>query len=541
MGYASNLDYLFNYTTSDTKKPYNVDLYLYNYCDTATTFATNLPLVDYFTAITSVDIEYEDATVIDGYVGSLKLDIDTNRNIRNPTASTVAGATGTCPSLGTSTSTSSNSGSSTSIDTTKVFLGDIDKMDINVKINASTATSNVKEIKLKLVNMVDSRVSLLSKQLKNKPSYKNKQLNLSFGTVSHAEFDNYLSEINKAIGIVYLKTIYDKISASQKESDVPAGISEENKGKMEEGDRIRLSAIANLRAINVSYKIEPLLSDLIDASKKSLYMIISKLPNLSANTLIKGFSNRSSMTSTASYKGYYYLYRSLMYDYFRIDKKVFYEEDDKVDLYARKLLVDMFIKCCYPMIHYHLIDVLMSKYTSTGDFVNARFALLAKCLFTYNVLNSLVTSLDSTEVKSSISVDFTSNLTLYIQRNNKGDINSDKSTDEKLKEIIIDLHELSNKVVSNSDHTEILSQAISKNQLAMRNISDSIESRKDAVKWKYLEFYILIGIIILLIGTCGLLYFLEKYDVGIIVAGTALVLILTYKLIMLIMSFITKN
>ena len=541
MVYASNLDYLFNYTTPNKNKPYNVDLYLYNYSDTATTFATNLPLGNYYTAVASVDVEYEDAQTVDAFSTSVSSEMNTARKFFNPTVQSAASAASSCPSLGTTNPTAPTTGSGTTFDSSKVFLGDIEKTDINVKINSNSSTVNTNETKIDIVNMVNSRVSLLSKNLLKKPSYVNKQLNSLFGTVSHAEFDNYLSEINTAIGIVYMKKVYEKIAATQKETDIPSGISDEDRAMVEEGDRIRLSAIANLRVINVGYKLEPLLSALREASKKTLYAIITKLPNYSANTFIKGFSSRANMTPTGTYKGYYYLYRGLMYDYFRIDKKVLYEEDNKVDLYSRKLLVDMFIKCCYPLIHFDLIDVLMNRYTGVGDFVNARFALLAKCLFTYNVLNELVTSLDSTKVPTSISMDFTSNLTEYIKRNNNGDINSTKSTEEKLKEIVIELHELSNKVVTNSDHTDILGVAISKNQLAMRNISDAIESRKDGIKWKYLEFYILIGIVILLISACGVLYFLEKYDVGIIIAGTTLVLILTYKVIMLIMSFITKN
>ena len=539
MEYATNLDYLFNYTTPSNDKPYNVDLLLYNYSDTAASFSTNLPLNGkYFVSLNSISLKYEDAESVNLWSSEVSFDKErTNRKFESKSST----ASGTCPTL-TGSSSSISSTMSSSLDSSTVFLGDIDKNDINVSLGVDTTLSSTNATKKEIANFIDTRIRSLSKNLMNKPIYKNKELNTLFSNVSHTEFDTYLSEINTAIGVVYLKKAYSKLVETQtQQTSVPSGISDADRFAVEEGDRIRLSAITNLRVINVGWKLEPLLDDLRIASKVTLYSIITKLPSYSASTFIKGFASRDNMTPTGTSKGYYYLYRTLMYDYFRIDKKVFYEDDAKIDLFARKLIIDLFIKCCYPLIHYDLIDVLMKHYTNVGDFVNARFALLAKCIFTYNIVNELVTSMDTADVSEVIKVEFTTHLTSYIKKNNSGDFHSDKSTDQKIKDIVIELHKLSNKVISTSDTTDLLSDAIEKNQLSMRNIVDAIEGRKKAVQMKYLEFYILVGVIVLVIVTCGVLYFLEIYDIGLIIAASIVVLVLAYKLILLIISFVTKN
>jgi len=545
--YATDLDYLFNFTNRNTNnpKPYTVDPYLYNYTTDATTFNSVIPMSGgansyYYVGILSVGLTYESAASVDAITGPVSFDSNsTTRKFFNPTTQTATPST--LPAIcqqQTSTGSSTVAPPSTP-QSSEGFNGDIEHNDILVTINPTTDATKINATKLAIVRLIKERsvaYNDLSQRLSTPPSSTNPNAN----NISHTQFDSYLNDINKSVSTVYLKEAYKHILETQKETDIPATADTTQIDTIQEADRIRLTGIGNLKIINIGWKLEPLMADLRAASKKTIYTIITKSSTLDSKTFIQGFASRYSMAN-GSAKGYYYLYRTLMLDFFKLDKKLVFEEDGKVDMYSRKLLIDLFIKCCYPLIHYDLIDILMVRYTQKGDFVNARFALLAKCLFTYNIVNELVTTMADADVDVTIKTQFSTNISAYIKRNNQGDLNSDKSTKEKIKEIIIDLHNMSNNVVSNSDHMELLKSAIKTNQLSMRNVSAAIEERRGDVRNKYVEFYVLIAIMIILIAACGLLYFIEKYDIGLIVASSTVVTILAYKMILLIISLIMKN
>lgn len=544
--YATDLDYLFNFSNRDTKnpKPYTVDPYLYNYTTDAATFNSVIPMSGgansyYYVGILSVGLTYESAASVDAIVGPVSFDANsTTRKFFNPT--TLSASPTNLPAIcNTQPSSSSSVAPPSTPQSSDGFDGDIEHNDILITINPTTDPVKINTTKKDIVKLIKERsvaYNDLSQRLSTPPSSTNPNAN----NISHTQFDSYLNDINKSISTVYLKQAYKYIVENEKETPILPSYDTSRVDTIQEADRIRLTGIGNLKIINIAWKLEPLMADLRAASKKTLYTIVTKSTSLDSKTFIQGFASRYSMANGSS-KGYYYMYRTLMLDFFKLDKKLVFEEDGRVDMYSRKLLIDLFIKCCYPLIHYDLIDILMVRYTEKGDFVNARFALLAKCLFTFNIVNELVTTMPDGDVDVSIKTQFSTNLTAYIKRNNQGDLNSDKSTKEKIKEIVIDLHNMSNNVVSNSDHMELLKSAIKTNQLSMRNVSAAIEERKGDVTKKYIEFWSLIATMIILIASCGLLYFIEKYDIGLIVASSTVVSILAYKMILLIISLIMKN
>ena len=534
--YATELDYLYNFTNTDTKKPYKVDNLLFNYSDTSTNFANILPLITYYVALTTVTLGYQNASDVDDLSGAEK------RQFFNPTIQNTVSVSlpSACQALDIDASQAGNNTPTVRINTSDTFTGDIEKTDINVTINTTTTSATVVEFKTRVLNNVHQRIGLLGKTLIKKPTYSNKTLQNLFGSVSRREFDMYLYEINTSIASSYFRETYEKIASTQTETVLPVGLTEEQIQSIEEGDRIRLTAIANLKLISVPWKFDPLMALMREASQKTLYYIINNTPSFNGSEFIKAFASRSTMSS-GNFVKFYYRYRSLMYDYFKIDKKIVFEDDNKVDLFMRKLLVDIYIKACYPLIHYDMIDILMKRYTEYGDFVNARFALLAKCLFSFQLVNELISGVPDNSIPTTIRVDFSTNMIAYIQRNNRGDINSNGTTEDKLKQIVTDLHDMSNSVVDNSAYMEILGQAIRQNQLAMRSLISALEEKKKELQKFYTEFYIIVSLLLVMIAACGVLYFLEIYDYGMITAAVFFVSILIYNLIMMIISFIQKN
>ena len=532
--YATELDYLYNFTNTDVRKPYKVDDLLFNYSDTTTNFASILPLITYYVKITSVNLSYQDAADVDALTGVDK------RSFFNPKTQTSISVNlpSICQNLNIDAST--NNQPVVNINTTNIFTGDIDRTDINVVIETTNDNNSVIEFKIKVINNIHQRISYLGKTLLKKPSYTSKTLQTLFGSLSHLEFDNYLYEINTAVATVYFRETFEKISTNEVETVLPLGLTEEQVLSIEEGDRIRLTAIANLRLISVPWKFDPLMLTMRHASLKTLYHIINNTPSFKASEFIRAYSSRNAMTNGDFIK-FYYRYRTLMYDYFKIDKSIIHEEDNKIDLFMRKLLVDIYIKACYPLIHYDMIDILMKRYMSYGDFVNARFALLAKCLFSFQLVNELITGVPDNNIPNTIRVDFSTNIIAYIQRNNRGDINSTGTTEDKLKQIVTDLHEMSNSVVDNSSFMRILGQAIQQNQLSMRSLITALEEQKKDLQKYYLEYYIVISLLLILILVCGLLYYFEIYEYGMITAVVFFICVLLYKLVMMIMSFIQNN
>jgi hypothetical protein len=107
--------------------------------------------------------------------------------------------------------------------------------------------------------------------------------------------------------------------------------------------------------------------------------------------------------------------------------------------------------------------------------------------------------------------------------------------------ILTDLHKLSNDVAKDSGSMVVLQKAISDNQLTMRTVSSAIENRKKDIQLKVTEFWIVFSVLIVTITACGVLYFFEFVDIGLMVAAGVLACVLVFLLIMMIVSFVRKN
>lgn len=545
--YITTLDYLYQQpgqsNMSATAKPaYFVDQLLHDYVNTPTSFQTNLPIDYYFYDITNVEMVLQNGTIVDQTLVNSSTGTRP-RIFSSPTATTSSSSTCTT-SAASAGSTTTPTIEDVSIPTTERI--DVDAYDVKINVtNSTTITpSNINQ----LASYINERVSLFGNYLKGtNSSTNNSSLNDILNTSTHKEVNEYMSEINNTISTYMFRTAYTIFSNKDAYSKPSSPVANETVAQQQvrtENDRIKIGAVTNIRSLMVPWKLDPLIRSLRENSKTTMYAIFEKFQKSpgtkqEAKNFIKAFSSRNDMVNNTNYKKYYYQLRTEMIATYRIPSDVYYENDKQIDYFMRKILIDFYIKMCYPLIHYDFIDTLMMRYIKLGDFVNARFALLAKCIFTLNMVAAITTA--GTDIPSPVSTDINTNINAYIERNNKGDISYPGTTNEKLKDIVIELHELSNKVTDNSQKGEILKDAIRNNQLTMRSLSQANIDKEAEVQAKFIEFVVILVVLGLVIVACAVLLFFDKVDIAAMVAAGFLAIVLCYKAVLMIIDFIKKN
>lgn len=517
---------------------YKVDSFLDDY--TIVDNVTNkLGVNNFVLPIATVVIQYEDAQDVDQQGGaegdpSYKL-----RTYSNPTASPTCSP---APPPGCPTPKSAPPPPGTppppppAVRSQSEFNGDIDRVDIN--LNITTTDAGQAAIAQQIMTKLKQRIDLLGQIISGKRG-STYNFATNFGdTGTHEEFAEYMMEINRTIGSFFFETVYDKVSTTQQTRPI-SGLDPKQRRAQEDADRIRLTAIANLKSLLVPWRFEPLMQALRRASVRSMEWAMDKDARFNPDTFISGFSNRAAMSAPLTKKHYYKL-RSLMYDYFIMDKTITQEDDRNILLFMKKLLVDIYIKTCYPLLHYDLLNMLMIRYVRQGNFINARFALVAKCVLTC-VLVMRVNTLANNATVTPTADSITNNIITYIRRNNNGDITSTDSADQQMNNILRNLHKLSNSVAKDSNDMVLLQKAIADNQLTMRTVSAAIENRKKDIEAKVIEFWIVFSILIITIVACAVLYFFDLADIGLMVAAGVLGITLIFQLVMLIAAFVKNN
>lgn len=538
--YSAKVDNLFSKSTTNNQQVYVVDEYLADYT-AVEKIDQRIVFAEFVVPIISVAIAYEAASDVDNLVGNTDASYKP-RLYANPAAAPSCAPVKPpgCPQDAKSPPPPGPPPPPPAPKSDGSFDGDIDKVDVALSITTGGARdlATAKKIMAKL----KERMTILGQIITSKrgSSYDFKNAFGSSGT--HDEFAEYMMQVNMTIGSFYFEDTYKKISDSEQQRSVVNITDPVERRKIQDADRIRLTAIANLKSMMVPWRFEPLTQALRKASKRSIEWMITKESSFSALQFIKSFSSRSAMaTNNTSTNQYYYKMRSTMYDFFVMDKTITQEDDNKILLFMKKLIVDMYIKTCYPLIHYDMLDTIMMRNIRQGNFINARFALAAKCALTAIIvirINEFTAGdVESTDTANTIS----GNIKTYISRNNKGDITSNDSIEQQMTKILTDLHKLSNGVAQDSGSMVILQKAIADNQLTMRTVSSAIENRKKDIELKVIEFWIVFSVMIATITACGVLYFFEFVDIGLMVAAGVLGCVLVYLLIMMIVSFVRKN
>lgn len=594
--FTSEVEYLFkdltatNGANSQSRPVYKVDPFLDTYT-ALSSVKTQLDLDSYYKQITNVEITYRHISDANLRIVEAANLISAGKSARATAAAAASGTSGTTGTTGTTAAktvstiigASTSSAGKSELDlvcdarfqntanpnnnnpTTTSFLGNIDEYDIELTVTDSGTNTNINTAADEVVKEMKQRLEGLSELLTSRGG-----TNSSF-TSSHESFNDYMYEINTSIGITFLKAVYKLLSQQAEIATTPASDEATNPEKRRmrlDGDKVRMTALTNLRMINIPWRLEPLIKQLRIACKRSLYYFLTVEREFDTIEFIKAFRNRAAMLPSATPTdqqiktiAQYYKFRSQMNVYFNLTKDITTEDDPRVRLFMKKILVDMFIKTCYPLVHYDLINTLQQIYITKGNFINARMALISKCLFTYNMVDGLYNAVIRGPTNSTgsgqsrtlgdvynnnfniVFQNIPSNINAYIIANNKGNanLNDNTSIDQRAANIIQELQQLSTSVQNDSGQMQILQKAISDNQLTLRNTSLAIEQKKGSITGKHVEFYILLSLLIILIITCAVLYFLDIHNVAVMVAAGFLVLTLLFKLIQLIVSYVNKN
>lgn len=204
--------------------------------------------------------------------------------------------------------------------------------------------------------------------------------------------------------------------------------------------------------------------------------------------------------------------------------------------YAKMILVDLFLKTCYPLLIFDYIGCMRDFYMEKGDFVNYRVASLARVMFVYYFHAAIAEAYaqgntdgaDGTNIARRANVFAT-----YVEN-----INADHG---KIPETITTLHALSDKVSKKSQTIGQLKESIHRNQLAMRNVIYNTQELRKKYAAKRLEFAALVVILIILVMACSILVYFEKNLIALYVAGGVAIVLLSIATIRLIAKLVRRN
>lgn len=360
------------------------------------------------------------------------------------------------------------------------------------------------------------------------------------------KFDSFCTDILYIICMYNFKLVKDKLLFKPIEARGAETI-----------EQTKARAIANDIKQQTFYKLKELTgSQLIDVqsflrntAKAALDEIIRQIirknssdPNYIAETsnFAKDFVNFNDGNNDK--KTYYKYFKALMVNKMMFPITVFTEPRFEVEVCIKKLLADIYIKTCYPLIHFDLMNSIMQYYAGKGDFVNTRFAIFAKSVFLFNIVNTLNEKTPTTVTKSKvIETDFYTILNTYYQNIRKIDMTNSSDWNEQEKKLLHSLHTYSDEVVKNSKVVTALSKNIHDNQIALKTVNDNKLEIEKTIFWRAFEFYTVLTATIFIISACSVLLFFKKNMITISLAGGYIAIVVLYQLIIMIIEFVRKN
>lgn len=533
---------IMKYDSSKTDNAYYVDELLSKYSvnadDVNTTFDSIFNKNEYFKGdIDSVTVNDKNTNISEVFsqLSNVKSFSDPNvarLNALNPASSTT-NTENTCSPTGGSSESGSTGGASNASNPTSYFNPATVDFDVvinrNIIYNCADSTSqcDIRNIHLK-INDIGSTLDVVK----------------IAGDVNL--FDSFCSDILYIVCMYNFKVAKDKILFKPIDASGTETI-----------EQTKARAIANDIKQQTFYKVQALTgSQLIDiqsflrtTAKAALDEIINQIirkssadPNYIAETsnFAKDFVNFNDGNNDT--KTYYKYFKALMVNKMIFPTTIFSEPRFEVEVCVKKLLADIYIKTCYPMIHFDLMNSMMQYYASKGDFVNTRFALFAKSVFLYNIVNTLNEKTPSTVTKSKVvETDFYTILNTYYQNIRKIDMTNSSDWNEQEKRLLYNLHAYSDEVVKNSKFVTALSKSIHDNQISLKTVNDNKLDIERTIFWRAFEFYTVLSATVVIIVACSALLFFKKNTTAISLAGGYIAIIVLYQLILMIIQFVRKN
>lgn len=297
--------------------------------------------------------------------------------------------------------------------------------------------------------------------------------------------------------------------------------------------------VMRLHSMKISH-LGTLLKALRDSCLTSMTDILKLSPTITSHDLTN--FKRGAFTSK-----FYYDLRSRMNNTIVV-KHIYTNIDDAQVVYFKKLVVDLYLKSCYPIVHMLYMQSLMEWYATSGDYVNVRVVMLALIYYVFYTLKSVVNMSSSmppaqqlTTAQNSTFNTIFNQLNVYLANNNKINVNSNTSANEEMKALVIELHDLSRGVSNQNNDIQKLKAAIKENQLIMRNVLFNIEVKRKEYKWTTIEFWCALALVLILTIINAVLLFMNLPQYVYYVSGLLGILITTFLIVKVVISFTKSN
>jgi hypothetical protein len=215
------------------------------------------------------------------------------------------------------------------------------------------------------------------------------------------------------------------------------------------------------------------------------------------------------------------------------------EKDDNTYKYAKRLLTEMYIIAFFPYIHLLYITEMLKRFKQVGDFVNMRVAVLTKVMFAVNTLYAVYNKGKELNIQNDQSMyikQLLDGLQKYAAKLSRVDFINERLG---LGDVLVELHEKSNKVIEQSENVDELKTKIAQNQLEIRNLLSNVTSVDKEYRRRKIEFALVLTFLIMLILVSSALITMNMF-VDYLKYGLAIVigLILIVKIVFMIISMV---
>lgn len=224
---------------------------------------------------------------------------------------------------------------------------------------------------------------------------------------------------------------------------------------------------------------------------------------------------------------FYYELRTGMVAEFSLVNLFGQEANASALVYIKKVLVDLYIKSCYPYVMFNHITALTDMYTAKGDFVNVRVGLLSKVFFTFFMLSNVYTMYQKVAPADTNSLtkltSIFSLLNSYIYQNNNISLDADGgqvTTTASISKILADLHTMSRETSSMGDALQQKKEDIEGYQLSLRNMILNMGMIQRRAGYPRFAFWALFATLMCVIVLCVTLLILDKPRAVMAVSGS---------------------
>lgn len=210
------------------------------------------------------------------------------------------------------------------------------------------------------------------------------------------------------------------------------------------------------------------------------------------------------------------------------------------NILAQKLLVDLYIKAYTPLIQFNILELFKNNYINTGDFINARIALLAQIIYIFKVLQALTIACNdqlsnNSPAQSTISQIF--NMLYKYLENYDGD---------DLRNVINQARISSQNATEFSETMDQFQGVVTATQIELKNVIELNRDIKKKYRKKIAIFWVLVSLLIALFISCSVIlgFFANQENIKLTyvvygIAGVSALIVILYEFLSVLINFVS--